>query len=174
MNGHVTRAGFGLHIDIFEKMIEYVMELKKEGPLDPWEIPYFIRNFYDQVFQISDRCYMMRDRRHELKSFDTNTNPLRMVSKTVREDLLESSQYRKRAWEYRIYKIHEVQGMSFKEWLEQPPYLLDAILNDIRAEEEAKQRHLHNENNAIDQLGLKGDMNKQIGDSLFRNSKSLR
>lgn len=151
-------------------MIPYVIELKKQGPLNDWEVPYFVRNFYDQVFNISQRCYMIKDGRHEVKAFDQSTNPLRMVSKTVREGLGESAQLRKRAWEYRTYRINEQQGITFDKWLELPPHILDGILNDIRREEQLRSQIT---TSPVPSVPARGDINAQRMDAMFEGSKAL-
>lgn len=169
----MSRAGFGKDVDIFENLIKYAVGIRAQGPLEPWEVPYFIRSFYDQLFHVSERCYIIKDGHYEIKSFDDKTNPLRMVSKTVREGLTENNALRRRAWEYRTYKINEVQGMSFKEWLAQPPFILDMILNDIRKEEEIRQAIAKSHNNDIDRM-TKNDGSAALADSLLNNSKALR
>lgn len=132
----MTNREFGKDIIVFEHLVKYIAQLKMEGPLDGWDIPYFIRKFYDELYEISDRCYILRDGRYEIKQFTERTNPLRMVSKTVSEGLMEDDTYRRRAWEFRTYNIGEIQGMSFAEWMAQPPARLEAVLNDIRKEKE--------------------------------------
>lgn len=146
--------------------------MKKDGPLDPWEVPYFVRTFYDQLFKTSERCYVIRDGRYELKGFDEHNNPLRLVSKTTREGLLENTGLRRRAWEYRTYRIQEIQGLDFQQWLALPPHVLENILSDIRREEEHRKAITNRENNQIDDM-TKGDLSRQLGDVLFRNSKAL-
>lgn len=169
----MTRNGFGKDVNIFDSLITYAIGIRSEGELEDWEIPYFVRSFYDQLYHTSERCYVIRDGHYELKSFDDKTNPLRMVSKTVREGLLENNAYRRRAWEYRTYKINEVQGMSFKEWLAQPTFVLDMILNDIRKEEEVRQAIAKSHNNDIDRM-TKNDGSAALAESLLNNSKALR
>lgn len=132
----MTNREFGHHIQVFEHLIPYVVELKKQGPLDGYEIPYFMRKFYDELFGVSDKCYVIREGKYELKGFEETTNPLRMVSKTVAEGLMENDVYRRRAWEYRTYNIATLQGMSFVEWMSQTPSQLEAVLNDLRKEKE--------------------------------------
>ena len=132
----MTNREFGHHIKVFDHLVSYVVALKKQGPLHGYEIPYFMRKFYDELFGISEKCYVIRDGKYELKGFEETTNPLRMVSKTVTEGLMENDVYRRRAWEYRTYNIGTLQGMSFDEWMAQPLSRLDAILNDIRREKE--------------------------------------
>lgn len=146
--------------------------MKKDGPLDPWEVPYFVRTFYDQLFKTSERCYIIRDGRYEVKTFDEHNNPLRLVSKTTREGLMENSGIRRRAWEYRTYRIQEVQGLDFEQWLSLPPAILESILTDIRREEEQRKAITNRHENEIDGMG-KGDITKQLGDALFKNSKAL-
>lgn len=100
-----------------------------------WEVPYFRRSFYDQLYGISERCYFInKDGQKAIKTFNQSTEPLKLISKTVKEGLTESEAFRRRAWEYRTYKIGDVQGMSFNEWLDLPPHKLELLLNDIRAE----------------------------------------
>jgi hypothetical protein len=113
-----------------------VVNLKKQGPLDGYEIPYFMRKFYDELYGISEKCYVIKEGKYELKLFEEFNNPLKMVSKTVTEGLMESDVYRRRAWEYRTYNIATIQGMDFKDWMQQTPAQLEGILNDIRREKE--------------------------------------
>lgn len=169
----MSRAGFGKDVDIFDSLIKYAVGIREQGALEPWEVPYFIRSFYDQIFHTSERCYVIKDGHYEIKAFDEKTNPLRMVSKTVREGLGENNAMRRRAWEYRTYKINEVQGMSFKEWLALPPFTLDMILNDIRKEEEVRQAIAKTHNNDIDRM-TKGDGSSAMADMLLNSSKALR
>lgn len=129
-----------------------------------------MRTFYDQLFKTSERCYVIRDGRYELKTFDDHNNPLRLVSKTVREGLMENSGLRRRAWEYRTYRIQEVQGLDFNQWLALPPAILENILTDIRREEEQRKTITNREENLVDGM-TKGDLSKQMGDALMRNSK---
>lgn len=132
----MTNREFGKDIDVFEQLVTYLVQLKASGPpLDGWEIAYFIRKFYDELFSISERCYIVnQEGRYEIKQFSERTDPLRMVSKTTTEGLMEDDAYRRRAWEFRTYNIGEIQKMSFNEWMAQPPARLEAILNDIRKE----------------------------------------
>lgn len=169
----MSRVGFGKDVDIFENLINYAVGIRQQGALEPWEIPYFIRTFYDQLFHTSERCYIIKDGQYEIKAFDDKTNPLRLVSKTVREGLTENNALRRRAWEYRTYKINEVQGMSFKEWLAQPPFILDMILNDIRKEEEVRQAIAKSHSNEVDRM-TKGDGSAALADALLGGSKALR
>lgn len=100
-----------------------------------WEVPYFTRSFYDQLYGISDQCYYIdKDGKKAPKRFNNYTEPLRLISASVKEGLTESEAFRRKAWEYRTYKIQEVQGMSFDKWMELPPHLMEVILNDIRSE----------------------------------------
>lgn len=116
----------------------YVINLKAEGPLDGWEIPYFVRKFYDELFEISERCYVItKEGKYETKAFTELNAPLKMVSKTTSEGLMEGDAFRFRAWEYRTYNIASLMGMSFNEWMSLPPHRLDALMDDIRREKEA-------------------------------------
>ncbi len=113
-----------------------MVNLKKQGPLDGYEIPYFMRKFYDELFGISDKCFIMRESKYEIKQFEESTLPLKMVSKTLTEGFLEDDVYRRRAWEYRTYNIGTLQGMSFKEWMSQTPTQMNSLLSDIQLEKD--------------------------------------
>ena len=119
-----------------------MVKLKAQGPLSGWEVPYFRRSFYDQLYGIGDQCYYIdKDGKKAVKRFTHHTEPLRLVSKTVKEGLSESEAFRRKAWEYRTWKIKGVQGMTFNEWMDLPPHLMESILNDIRNETVAANAH---------------------------------
>lgn len=112
-----------------------MVNLKAQGPLTGWEVPYFRRSFYDQLYGLTDRCYFInKDGQKAVKRFTSHTEPLKLISKTAKEGLTESEAFRRKAWEYRTYKIGEVQGMNFDRWMELPPHLMEALLTDIRNE----------------------------------------
>lgn len=151
-------------------MVTYIVGLKKDGPLHEWEIPYFIRNFYDQLFKTSERCYIIREGKYELKNFTPANEPLRMVSKTVREGLTENTVFRRKAWEYRTYRIQEIQGLSFKEWMELTPPIQEQLLTDIRKEEEHRRLIAKQDNNNIDRM-TGGDLTERMTNQLLGGSK---
>ena len=131
----MSRFLFGKDVNHAQTLTNYLVKLKEQGPLSGWEIPYFRRSFYDQLYGISDQCYYIdKDGKKANKRFSHHTEPLKLISKTVKEGLSESETFRYKAWEYRTYKMQEVQGMSFKEWMDLPPHLMESILNDIRDE----------------------------------------
>lgn len=111
------------------------MNLRSTAELKPWEFAYFSRCFYNQYFDIDEVCYW-RDNagKYHQKKFTAANEPLRLVSLTTRDGLAHDGSLRLRAWEYRVYKIRENQGIDFLDWMDLPNYLIDQILDDIRAE----------------------------------------
>ena len=135
INGHVAKYSFGKDVNYVETLTNYLVKLKAQGPLTGWEVPYFRQSFYDQLYGIADKCYYIdKDGKKAIKRFNQHTEPLKLISKSAKEGLSESEAYRRKAWEYRTYKIKDVQGMSFNEWMDLPPHLMEGILNDIRSE----------------------------------------
>lgn len=150
----------------------YVIQLKSEGPLDGWEIPYFVRKFYDELFDIGDRCYVVtKEGKYETKTFTDKNEPLRMVSKTLKEGLMEGDMYRLRAWEYRTYNISSLMGMSFNEWLSLPPHRLDALLDDIRKEKELLSSPPPG--NGVNDATSVEEQRRQLQEALIRGSNAL-
>lgn len=150
--------------------------LKKQyGKLTGWDVQYYLRVFYDQFFEVSKRCY---DANYKIRNHNTSTNPLRLVEMNTAQGLLESNGFRRKAWEYRTYKIHECMGMSFKEWLSLPLPYLEMILDDIRQETKEQLEHQKRQQQEIHKMNFDGpvhpDDQSRYANHLLKNSKALR
>lgn len=139
--GHVSRPFFGYNrtvnpdgstayspVDVFTLLIEH---FDKIGPLSGYDVAYQISCFYDNLFNLSSRSYTND---YKLKEFTPATDPLRIVHMNAYEGLFESTRYRKRFNEYRLYLVNEKTGFNFDEWLSRPPYEIELLLNDLREE----------------------------------------
>ena len=158
-------------------MIDYLVELKKSGPLHQWEVPYFIKKFHTELFGLTDVCYIPNPNYNALdknssrfitKNFSDANAPLKMVSMNNREFPMVTEKYLKYFREYRMYNVYAVTGMSFSEWMQLPPHLLEAFIEDIRAEE-VLAKSLSNTNGALGELGA---INKTLS-GLGRKSKAI-
>lgn len=142
------------------------------GPLKEWEIPYYLGVFYDKVFAISDFAYS-----DEYKSrgfIPERTDPLRLVTVSAKDCLLESNGFRKRFHEFRIYDVYNKTGISFDDWIARPPYELDMYLNDLRIEfaniEKARAEREREEDMSLAAHGY-GQYNDQMIGDLQNGSK---
>ena len=109
------------------------------------------------TFKISDGAYLRDDETREFvkKVFDRKTNPLRMVSASVKTGLLELGPFKRRFDEFRAYEVNVKTGLSFTDFLEYPTYYVEQMLTTLRAEKRAIESRRDAENKALEE-GLKG------------------
>lgn len=113
----------------------------KLGPLENnWEIPYFQRSWYENIFNMGETSYITENGLYKEKKFDAKTAPLKLISMNAKDGLLETFSWRQRFNDFRAYEVHKHTGMTFIEFLELPRFIVEETLNILREDRRMKER----------------------------------
>lgn len=151
LKGHVARLGFGDDdANILKDLVDWCI---KHGPVDDWMVPYYFRMFYELRYNFSEFAYIKNPedmRKYITKTFTQATSALKLVSMNSKEGLLEANPWRARLMDFRLYKIHEITGMNFSEFLQLPTFYVETVLDFAKHEKhqaEAAAARLEDERN---------------------------
>ncbi len=161
VDGHVSNDGFGQTVSVFDRLVEFIDYIAKEKIKikDGYQRQAMLRSVYMEIFGLHEPTKLRK-------------NALDLVTMTNKEGHWRLGPIPRRLEDYRVCKIKDRYGMSWNEWVDNPHYLvefmIDSCLRENLAEAQEKAGQLAQIEELMKQYGVPQDKLADVAEALAK------